>query len=231
MFLLNSIKNIDETNTQFAYRVLKYNIMSLNLRPGIAISENEISAQLGISRTPVREAISNLRKENLIEVYPNKGTFISRLDSNLIEEAQFMRSILESEIIKLACINFPESFLKKLEDNIKHQKHIVELNFSPLEFFSLDNKFHEIIFEGCNKLNIWNQISSISSHFNRIRLLDAEKQTTTLLSYSQHEDIFNAIKNKDINNCDSMIKKHILSFKDRINELSCTFPTFFKEQS
>lgn len=227
MFLINSQKIEKETSVEYAYRVLKENILTLNLRPGEIISENEISNKLNISRTPIREAISNLKKESLVEVFPNKGTYVSRLNSNLIEEAEFMRIVLEIEIVKLACLNFPETFLKRLSENLKHQKRVVELNFSPLEFFYLDNEFHEIIFEGCNKLNIWKQIKAISSHFNRIRLLDAEKQATTKLTYTQHENIFKIIKNKDISSVDSTIKEHVSNFEKRVLELAIQFPNFF----
>ncbi|MGL5125422.1 MAG: GntR family transcriptional regulator [Fusobacteriaceae bacterium] len=231
MMLLNSEKNVNETNPQFAYRVIKDNILSLVLRPGDAISETEISKILNISRTPIREALVNLKNETLIDVYPQKGTFVSLLDFTLIEEAEFMRTVLECEVVRLATKYFSEENLKELEHNLNFQKKITEFSPSAFEFFNLDNKFHEIIFRGCNKSNVWEQIKILSSHLNRIRLLDAMEKTSLELTSHQHEDIFNLIKNKDSGeNVDKIIKEHVSSFHTQLEELYKKYPLFFKNK-
>lgn len=229
MILVNSKKNIDETNPQFAYRVLKENILSLVLRPGEAISETEISKVLDISRTPIREALVHLKNEALIDVYPQKGTFVSLLDFTLIEEAEFMRTVLEQEVIKLATISFPKDSLKDLEKNLISQRRIAEFSPSAFEFFNLDNNFHEIIFKGCNKSNIWEQIKIISSHLNRIRLLDAVERESLNLTLHQHEEIYNLIKNKDSENVDKVIKTHVSSFHSQLEGLYKKYPNFFNK--
>ena len=228
MILINSKKNIDETNPQFAYRVLKENILSLVLRPGEAISETEMSKILEISRTPIREALVHLKNEALIDVYPQKGTFVSLLDFTLIEEAEFMRTVLEQEVIKLATLSFPEDSLVALEKNLNSQRRIAEFSPSAFEFFNLDNNFHEIIFKGCNKSNVWEQIKIISSHLNRIRLLDAVERESLKLTLLQHEEIFNLIKNKDVTNVDKVIKNHVSSFHAQLEKLYKKYPKFFK---
>ena len=88
------MKNIDrltgETARDFAFRVLKDNIVSLELKPGTLISENEIASELGLSRTPVREAIIDLSKASIIEIFPQKGSYVSLIDSQMVEEARFL---------------------------------------------------------------------------------------------------------------------------------------------
>lgn len=86
-------KNKGENSKQFTYRILKENIMNLSLAPGEAISEIEISQALDVSRTPVREAIVKLKEEKLVNVFPQRGSFVSKMSLKLIEEAAFLREI------------------------------------------------------------------------------------------------------------------------------------------
>ena len=104
-----------ETSKEYAYRVLKDNIMSLELKPGDLLSETELSKVLNLSRTPIREVIMKLKSEYLIEVKPQSGTYVAKIDWNLIDEAIFMRYFLEKEVLKEACINFNENNLIDME--------------------------------------------------------------------------------------------------------------------
>ena len=104
-----------EIGREYALRVLKENIVMLELEPGSRISENELASELGLSRTPVREALIELSKGQIVEIYPQKGSFVSRIDWNLVEEAQFMRLTLERAVIRLACQGLEEEKIQGLE--------------------------------------------------------------------------------------------------------------------
>ena len=80
-----------ETGREYALRVLKENIVGLDLLPGSMLSENEIASCLNLSRTPVREAFIELSKVKIVEIYPQKGSVVSLIDYNMVEEARFMR--------------------------------------------------------------------------------------------------------------------------------------------
>ena len=100
-----------ENNKDYAYRVIKEGIMYLELQPGQAISEIELAEALNLSRTPIREVMAKLREENLVEVLPQVGTYVSKINSQLVEEASFMRFTLEKEVLKLACESFAEELV------------------------------------------------------------------------------------------------------------------------
>ena len=87
-----------ESAKEYAYRVLKDNIMSLELKPGEVLSEMELAEKLNLSRTPIREVIMRLKGEHLIDVKPQSGTSVSLIDMDLIEEAVFMRFVIEEEV-------------------------------------------------------------------------------------------------------------------------------------
>ena len=92
-----------ETGRDYALRVLTHNIIHLGLAPGQKMSENELAAQLGLSRTPVREALMALAKVRLVQVHPQRCSTVSLIDYNLVEEARFLRGVLECAVAELAC--------------------------------------------------------------------------------------------------------------------------------
>jgi DNA-binding GntR family transcriptional regulator len=201
-------KKDKETSKDYAYRVLKDNMMTLNLKPGELLSESDLSEKLGISRTPIREVLIKLKNEHLIEVKPQTGTYISLIDENLIEEAMFMRNTLEKEVLKEACKNISQDIIIELEKNLFAQKLISEKEDSAIEFHELDKEFHELLFEGVNKRNVWNSIVNISSHYNRMRLLSEMKNDKSKI-ISQHEKYLNLIKSNASEGIEEVVEQHI----------------------
>ena len=203
---------------EYAYRVLKENIMSLELKPGELLSESDLSEKLSISRTPIREVIMKLKGEHLIEVKPQAGTYVSLIDKEMIDEAIFMRKLLEKGVLKEACTEFSEEMFMELEKNLFAQKLVLNKDGKESEFHNLDKEFHRLIFIGCNKINIWESIMKISTHYNRMRLLSETKIDKAQI-IKQHEEMIAIIKNKDFNKIDEYIEKHIVAPANEWNKL------------
>lgn len=201
-------KNEKETAKAYAYRVLKDNIMSLELKPGELLSEIELSEKLNISRTPIREIIMKLKNEHLIEVKPQSGTYVSLIDLDLIEEAIFMRFVLEEKVIEQACESFPEDVMLELEKNLFAQNIIADMDGGEKEFHKLDTKFHETLFIGVGKKTVWQSILNISTHYNRMRLL-SQREDSKKLVVKQHEEILDAIKNKSKYRVENLVTHHM----------------------
>jgi len=227
MKLMNIEKNKSENNRQYTYRILKENIMNLNLKPGEGISEIELANILDVSRTPIREAISTLKAENLVKVLPQKGTFIAKIDFNFVEEAFFMRNVIEREVLKLACENFSMEALIELEKNLHFQEFQAKFEESQEELFNLDNEFHRIIYENVNKKRVWKVIQQMNSHYNRIRLLDVIEKVNLEKTLAQHRKIIDIIKNKDFDGIDEVVSTHLSNFKDKIPYFREIHPDFF----
>ena len=211
-------KKHKETGKEYAYRVLKDNIMSLELKPGELLSESDLSERLSISRTPIREVIMRLKGEHLIDVKPQAGTYISLIDKELIDEAIFMRRLLEKEVLKKACSELSEELFMELEKNLFAQKLLLNKEGKENEFHNLDKEFHKLIFIGCNKINIWESIMKISTHYNRMRLL-SERKIDKHQIIKQHEEMISIIKNKDLHKIDEYIEKHIVAPTSEWNKL------------
>ena len=92
-----------ETGRDYALRTIKDNIITLRLEPGSQISENELAAEMNLSRTPVREALIELSKVKIIEIYPQRKSVVSLIDHELVEEAKFMRSVMGCAVVQLDC--------------------------------------------------------------------------------------------------------------------------------
>lgn len=200
-------RNKNETAKEYAYRVLKENIMSLELKPGELLSELELSEKLNLSRTPIREVIMKLKGEHLIDVKPQSGTYVSLIDMNLIEEAIFMRFSVEEKVLKLACNEFPKDLIIELEKNLYAQEIVASMDGGEKELHKLDTKFHEILFRGVNKMHVWESILSISTHYNRLRLLTRKTDSKEKV-LNQHKEFLEVIKNKEVDRVEDLIDEH-----------------------
>ena len=197
-----------ETGKDYVYRVLKGNIMCLELKPGELLSEAELAKKLNVSRTPIREVLIKLKAEKLIEVKPQAGTYVSLIDWNLIEEAIFIRYNLEKEALKEACENFSEDILMEMEKCLFAQKLIAQKGDNLIEFHNLDKEFHKLLFVGINKSNVWESICNISTHYNRMRLL-AEMKLNKDFLVDQHITYLDIIKNKNNSIIEEVVSRHI----------------------
>ena len=206
MILYDKLEN--ETGKDYVYRVLKDNIMCLELKPGELLSESELAKMLNVSRTPIREVLIKLKGENLIEVKPQAGTYVSLIDWKMIEEAIFVRYNLEKEALKESCNNFSENALMEMEKCIFAQNLIAGKSDKLLEFHYLDTEFHKLLFDGIDKSNVWQIICNISTHYNRMRLL-AEMELNNEFLIDQHISYLSIIKNKNSDIIEETVIKHI----------------------
>ncbi|MFD1957425.1 GntR family transcriptional regulator [Paenibacillus thailandensis] len=209
------------------YQTLKQQILSLKLPPGSPLSEKDISLRFNVSRTPVRESFVQLSQEGLLDIYPQRGTFVSLIDTGLVEEARFMREQLERAVIRLACESFPPSRLAELKANLLLQKAgMEEQNHDRM--FELDEAFHQTIFEGCGKSNTWSVLGHINVHLNRSRMLRLAADHRWEHLYSQHERMVAAIEEHDAETADRLMKEHMsLTIHDQ-ELLKEKYPDYFK---
>lgn len=199
-----------ENNRDFAYRTVKRAIMTLELEPGQPISEIDIAAQLGISRTPIREVIAKLKEEYLVEVTPQVGTYVSKIQPKLVEEAVFTRATLERELLKLACEDFPEDILTELKISLMRQEQLLKQKGTEQQFHELDKEFHYLIFKGVQKEHVWGAITRLSTHYNRIRLL-SEIEFSFENALKQHKRIVEIIETQALSLVNPIIDEHILA--------------------
>lgn len=209
------------------YQILKEEIIKLHLEPGLNISEKGISEKFNISRTPVREAFLLLSQDGLLDIYPQKGTFVSLIDLDAVEEARFLRECVERAVVKLACKKFPQEKMFFLEMNFKVEKMCMDKN-DYTGFFQADEEFHKAIFEGCNKKRTWDTICQVEADFQRIRVLSLSLKLKLDDVYSQHLIIMDAIKNKKPEIADKIMKEHLTMVNFDSIKLKEKYREYFK---
>ncbi|MFT4146720.1 MAG: GntR family transcriptional regulator [Mobilitalea sp.] len=220
-----SVRETRENAREYALREIRDNIISLRLKPGSSVSENELAKELGISRTPVREALQELQKSNLIEVYPQRGSVIAHIDFNIVDEMVFLRRILEKAIVEELCDCVTEEGIQELEKNIELQEFYLDKKM-PDKIIELDNEFHHSLFLMCNKERIYNLMEATQGHFDRIRTLSMYS-VKDLKIVADHRAIMNAIKLGDKKLAAEFIVKHLSRYKLDQEEIIEKYPEYF----
>lgn len=216
-----------ETAREYAMRSIKENIVSLDLAPGMGISENEIANELGLSRTPVRESIQELSKASIIEIFPQKGSYVSLIDSARVEEARFLRKVLDTAVIEVACDMATEEQLADLEENVSLQEFYLQ-NLSTEKIYQLDNDFHKLIYVIAKKENIYQMRSNIMISFDRVRSLSVKAVKDTKI-VSDHRAMLDAIRNKDKETAKQLVDKHLGRYQIDEVEIRAMYPQYFKD--
>ena len=176
------------------HNYLRQQILKLNLKPGKALSEKELSLQLGVSRTPVREAFIRLSEEGLVDIFPQRGTIVAPIRMDEIKEAQFLREILETAIVRRAAESIGTKSLRLLEANLTNQeKSLKHTDFT--EFMELDEEFHHLLCQGVALPRAWRVIQAVKGQLDRMRFIGLPQPGHAALMFHQHSIILEAVKN------------------------------------
>lgn len=215
------------STSESVYVNLKQKIINMALKPGEKISEKEIARHLNVSRTPVREAFLQLAREDLVEVYPQIGTVISKIDLDHVEETRFIREKIEVALVKKACREFSFSYFYRMEMNLNMQEFCVK-NTDHTELFKLDEEFHKLLFYGCGMEWSWKMIQQMNNHFNRVRVLRLFTSLDWEIIVSQHKQLYSLIKNKEAEKAVNMMKNHLRLIVIEKETITNEYPDYFK---
>lgn len=216
-----------ENGRDYALRILKDNIIRLEMEPGSSISDREVAAKLSLSRTPVREALLELAKAKVVEIYPQRGSVVSLIDYDLVEEAYFVRSVLETAVVELACERANEDSLAELESNVKLQKfyqqdRVVE------KLMELDDEFHRLLFKMTGKLQAYEMMKGMMVHFDRVRNMALGTMKDKSL-VEEHEKILTAVGERDPGAAGKVMTIHLSRYRVDEEEVRRRYPGYFKQ--
>lgn len=197
-----------ETAKDYAYAVLRENICSLNLAPGCTLNDTEIAKELGISRTPVREAIVQLKNESeIIEIYPQRGMKVALIDIDRVREVRLARLALEREAVRRCCVYAREQDLKELEENVALQQFYYARQ-DMQKAFELDNLMHRKIFmiAGCGF--IYRVFRGPMIHFDRVRSM-VSRYESFADSIGDHVRLVKLLREGDQDGAERLIELHL----------------------
>lgn len=216
-----------ENGRDYALRVIKENIIHLDLEPGCQISENELSAELGLSRTPVREALIELAKVKIVEIQPQKRSVVSLINYDLVEESRFMRNVLECAVVELDCALAAPEDVARLRENVRMQNFYLD-SFYPENLMALDNEFHGLLFDIARKSQVFSLMQNICIHFDRVRSISLSA-VKDLKIVQDHENICEAIASRDAAKARKLMEVHLSRYKIDAKAIREAYPQYFSK--
>lgn len=225
--MADSIKAIKGLASDYVYKILYDKIISINLAPGTNVSPTQLSKDLGISRTPIQRACTKLAENGLLEVLPQRGSYVSLININRVYESFYMRNLLEQAAIQQVCALLDRNNVAfSLEQNIYNQRKALEHNLYE-KYFKYDNNFHHIIYAAADMLYIEQAMAQVSLDQNRIRQLKILSNIRADPTLDEHQKILESIKSGDADSASFNIYTHISKFAEDTIAIHKKYPDYF----
>jgi GntR family transcriptional regulator, rspAB operon transcriptional repressor len=190
------------------YQLVRSLIIIGQLRPGQPVNEIEIAEQLGVSRTPVREAVKRISDEGLINVFAQNGTFVTEISRKALEEAYIIRNALEMESVRRAAGKMTQEHEEALEDIIAlHETAISRRRFS--DAIRLDDQFHRYIAEINGLSMLWRAVDISKAQMDRGRYRALPSPGSGETTIAQHRSILAALHAQDAAQAMEAMRLHL----------------------
>jgi DNA-binding GntR family transcriptional regulator len=212
------------TSRRDIYLKLRQMVLTLELAPGAAVSENEIAASLGVSRTPVRESLIMLAQEGLVQVFPKIGSFVSRVDPAQVADAQFLREAVELASLEDLPERLDAEVVDELRDNLERQR---STGLGLEEFFALDEAFHQGLMRLSGHGNVWTTVAAAKGHLDRARRLGLHENESPAVFTEQHHEIFAAVVGGDVPLARAAMRSHLRAVFNDIERIRAHSPELF----
>jgi DNA-binding GntR family transcriptional regulator len=193
---------------QQVYTTLRNAIVAAELEPGLSVSEQELAVRLGISRTPVREALIRLSEEGLVEIFPQAATVISPIRYDKVYQSLVIRSALECRSIRHTVSVITTADIAELRATIADQKRHVRVP-DDARFLAADDAFHRAMVVIAGHLDVWKVIDSTKAHHDRVRYLSTHLQVYNKLRIQEHESIIDAVERRDVADAERLLELHL----------------------
>ena len=192
------------------FQQLKNSILAGEFENGAELREIALAKKLGVSRTPVREALRQLEQEGLVEIYPNRGAYVKGITYKDVEDIFRIRARLEGLCAEMAVSSITHEQLDKLDEIILLSKFYEEKKDME-HLLKMDSQFHEVLFESCGSKMLEHQLKDYHQYVQKARLRSLKRQELAKKSTQEHEEILLAIKDRDAKRADELATRHILN--------------------
>ena len=205
--------------------VLRSRIIRNDLRPMSRLSEPELAKEYGVSRQPVREAFITLMNEGLVEVRPQRGTYVRKIDYNAVLNARFVREAVEADIVRKLAGEDNSDLVEDLRAQLTLQKDVAK--GSPEKFMELDERFHMTLAQGAGFAKSWDFLEGIKSQMDRVRFITFEEFPIAKL-IDQHEQIVDFIEQKTVTNAEGAMRGHLREILNSLPRVQELYPDYFE---
>lgn len=213
-----------QSNRRVVYETLRRKVLTLELPPGASLSENELAASLGVSRTPVRESLILLGEEGLVRVFPKVGSFVSRVDAERVADAQFLREAVELAALDDLPAQLDEELVAELRGNLERQR---AQGLDLETFFDLDEAFHHGLLRLSGHGRAWSTVVAAKGHLDRARRLGLHETKGVSGFVGEHHAILDAVVAGDRATARRSMRAHLRTVFDDIEKTRERSPELF----
>lgn len=214
------------TSATQVFEVLRLEIIALRLPPGTAIQDKALIERFQVSRTPVRNALIRLTELGLVDVFPQSGTFVSRIPIAAIPEAVLIRKALESITVEKAALAATPARMTSIDLAIGRQKAAAQVNDIDA-FHEADEGFHAAIADLAGHPGLWSLLTQVKMQVDRARRLTLPEVGRMERIILQHLSIRDAIAARDAEAAKAQMIRHVSTVIPDIEELKDQFPNYF----
>ncbi|MBT8356675.1 MAG: GntR family transcriptional regulator [Desulfobacterales bacterium] len=198
------------------FEYLKNAIIDQTIEPGSRLVESKIADMLGISRTPLREALHKLEREDWIEKIPSGGFKVVTLTHDDIEQTFGIRSVLEAYAARLAAENHQDKDLIPLENKIKEYQACLESKKNIDKLHKINTQFHDLLYSLSQSPKLIKMINQLQAQISRFRQIILKQEEYARKSSEDHVRMLDAIKNRDGKKVEQLVRQHIIKGKNAV---------------
>lgn len=209
------------------YTVLRDAIVSTEFHPGQRLSESELAERLGVSRTPIREALVRLRDDRLVEIVPQLGTYVSRISRQAIDDAQFVREALEGAAVRIAATRARPEDVAALDAIIARQREA--FRDSDIDrFYVFDDELHRSLCDLSGHGVAWSLSQRASGHLNRIRRLSMTLPAYIDEMIEEHAVVLDAVRRREPVEAEHALREHLKMVVSALPDIERSHPDYFE---
>lgn len=197
------------------FNALREAILNGSLKPGQSLIETKLAEEMGVSRTPIREAIRKLELEGLVSSVPNKGVIVKGISVQDVNDIYTIRHCLEGLAARWAVMRITREELGKLEENMDLMEFYTRRN-DLAQVNTKNSEFHEIIFRATKSKPLRQILSSLQEHVQRARTASLRVPGRAEKALQEHRAILDAFQRRDVEAAEHLITEHIKNSRDNL---------------
>jgi DNA-binding GntR family transcriptional regulator len=218
--------SLSEAIAPQVYRALRSAIVTLQVQPGQALSETEIAQRFGVSRQPVREAFIKLAEAGLVEVRPQRGTFVVPITARDVLNARFIREAVEVAVVGVLAERATPAVIAELRRRIAEQREAARGDDWPA-FLVSDEAFHRTLAESAGHASAWRTLESIKAQMDRVRYLSFSGASPFPLLIKQHVAIVEALARGKRVAAEAAMRQHLREILSSLPAIAAEHPELF----
>lgn len=213
------------------YAVLEREIIDLTFRPGASLSENPLCARFNAPRSMIRVVLQKLQENGLVKIVPYKGTTVTRLNRDIVDELIYERTAVEAKVLRdfaPCCTPEQRALIRQRTDAYDALAHVETPDFNRL--YEADRLLHETWFAAMDKMYLWRTLQNAHADYSRFRMLDTITSGGLAEVSADHHNLIDAIERCDLAAFEPLVERHLYGGIRRLgSKLTEEYADYFTE--